>query len=310
MTDIQFIFEGGLGNQIFQYLASKYIEKDIKNINLSYALPVHFKKGPRNFELNKLIKEPIEKNKEFTQFSENIYRTCIKNLPCLSNLQKLKLKSKIGLINCIYYEKPLEYCENPLLTLASDLYALKSRVNKLKVKGYWQNSNTYINNLDYYRNLFIDTKKLVKSKMMPKKYISIHIRRGDYISNMKNYFSKFSPIEFILLALHLLPQENDNMPIYLISDDKKWANNLLPLLSSSSRNNFFTIDSKNHLEDWAILRHSSINICSNSTFSYTAALLNYDNLDQKLRCIVPQWFSESVSSFQKGWLSPKGFIEI
>ena len=108
----------------------------------------------------------------------------------------------------------------------------------------------------------------------------------------------------------MLPKESENMPIYLISDDKDWANNLLPLLSNQSRYRFTTIDSKNHFEDWAILRHSSINICSNSTFSYTAALLNCENLDQKLRCIVPQWISEHQSAFEKGWLSPKGFIEI
>ena len=154
---------------------------------------------------------------------------------------------------------------------------------------------------------------VIKNKTIPDKYISIHIRRGDYISNealFKAYFSKFSPVEFILLALNLLPQESENMPIYLISDDKDWANNFLTFLSSKSRYRFYTVDSKNLFEDWAILRHSSINICANSSFSYTAALLNYENLDKKLRCIVPQWFSEDLSSFGKGWLSPKGFIEI
>lgn len=312
MTNIQFIYDGGLGNQIFQYFASKYIEKNIKNINLSYALSNHITSEYRNFELDKLIKKTTEINKEFTQFGENIYQKLIKNLPFLSSYKKIKLKSKIDLINCLYYEKEYDD-ENPLSTLAKDLYTLKSRVNKLKVKGYWQNPSCYINNLDFYRNLLIDTKQLTKSKMMPEKYISIHIRRGDYISsklNFKTYFSKFSPIKFILLALNLLPQESDNMPIYLISDDKEWAKNLLPLLSAKSRYRFFTIDSKNHFEDWAILRHSSINICSNSTFSYTAALLNYENLDQKLRCILPQWFNEYQSAFEKGWLSPKGFIEI
>ena len=312
MTNIQFVFRGGLGNQIFQYFASKYIEKNVKNLNLSYALSDHILSGYNNFELDKLIKKPIDKKKEFTQLRENVYLKLIKNLPFLTNLQKLNLKSKIDLLNCLYYEKE-NFGENPLSTLEKDLYFLKRRINKLKVKGYWQNPNCYIDNLDYYRNLLIDTKQLIKDKKMPDKYISIHVRRGDYILNkthFNNYFSKFSTIKFILLALNLLPQESDDMPIYLISDDKDWTNNLLPLLSNTSRYRFFTLDSNNHFEDWAILRHSSINICSNSTFSYTAALLNYENLDQKLRCIVPQWFSQYQSAFEKGWLSPKGFIEI
>ena len=58
------------------------------------------------------------------------------------------------------------------------------------------------------------------------------------------------------------------------------------------------------------MRHSSINICSNSTFSYTAALLNHDNLDRKVRSIIPQWIDKDCSASEKGWLVPEGFIEI
>ena len=313
MKNVQFFFDGGLGNQFFQYFASKYISKKMTRLNVSYGLSDHIIKNYRNFELNKLIKEKIKTDKEFPQFREKIYRKFIKHIPLLNNSQKSNLKSKIDLMNCLYYEKEYNYFENSLSILAKDLNLLKNRFYKLKVKGYWQNPNCYINNLDYYRNLLIDTKQLINSKLLEEKYITIHIRRGDYISNkslFNTYYSKFSPIKFILLALNLLPKESEKMPIYLISDDKKWTDNLLTLLSSRSRYRFLTLDSKNHFEDWAILRHSSINICSNSTFSYTAALLNYENLDQKLRCIVPQWVDNNKSAFEKGWLTPNGFIEI
>jgi len=53
-----------------------------------------------------------------------------------------------------------------------------------------------------------------------------------------------------------------------------------------------------------------LNICSNSTFSYTAALLNKENKNQKIRCIVPQWINSYQTAFEKGWLKPEGFIEI
>ena len=55
---------------------------------------------------------------------------------------------------------------------------------------------------------------------------------------------------------------------------------------------------------------SVINICSNSTFSFTAALLNNENKDGKLRCIVPQWINRDETAYEKGWLKPNGFIEI
>ena len=59
MIDTKFIFNGGLGNQIFQYLASKYISNNIKFSKVSYALSESILKGNRNFQLNELLTEPI-----------------------------------------------------------------------------------------------------------------------------------------------------------------------------------------------------------------------------------------------------------
>ena len=237
----------------------------------------------------------------------------IQNLPILNKSNKNNLKTRIDLLNKIYNERYNDNFKNSLSILAKDLFFLDKKLNKLKIKGFWQNPNCYIKDLDYYRSLLIDTKILVNEEILKRKYISIHIRKGDYLSNKSlfdRYYAKFSPVKFILLSLNLIPNDSDHLPIYIISDDIEWAKNLISFLSSRTRHNFFTVDTKNHFEDWAILRHSSINICSNSTFSYTAALLNYENLDRKLRCIIPQWISEDESSYEKGWLSPKGFIEI
>ena len=100
------------------------------------------------------------------------------------------------------------------------------------------------------------------------------------------------------------------MPIILISDDKYWSKKLADILSNSINKTISVIKTNNHFEDWAILRHSSINICSNSTFSFTAALLNNENKDSKLRCIVPQWINREETAYEKGWLEPNGFVEI
>ena len=89
-----------------------------------------------------------------------------------------------------------------------------------------------------------------------------------------------------------------------------WRNNLIDILSNSFQNKLRFINTINHFEDWSLIRHASINICSNSTFSYSAALLNNDNRGNKLRCIVPQWINDETMAFQKGWLNPNGFIEI
>ena len=61
MNKAQFIFEGGLGNQLFQIFASKYIENNFQSLNIRYGLSQHILGGYRDFELNRLLKKPIKK---------------------------------------------------------------------------------------------------------------------------------------------------------------------------------------------------------------------------------------------------------
>ena len=91
-------------------------------------------------------------------------------------------------------------------------------------------------NLKEYMDFLIDTKELIPKGIKTNNYITIHIRREDYYSRkdiMELYFSKFSPIEYILLSLKLIPSEYENMPIFLLSDDKSWSKKLANILSNS-----------------------------------------------------------------------------
>ena len=55
-------------------------------------------------------------------------------------------------------------------------------------------------------DFLIDTKEWIPKGIESNKYITIHIRREDYYSRkdiIDFYFSKFSPIEYILLSLQI-----------------------------------------------------------------------------------------------------------
>ena len=314
MIDTQFIFNGGLGNQIFQYLASKYIDNNISSSKVSYSLSDSILKGNRNFQLNKLLIQPLNIKSEYQNPHNKIFSKVIDNLIFLKEEDKTKIKFLLNLMNNQYEQQlyPSNFSD-PVLKLYNDLNLIKHKKNNLKISGYWQNPTIYINDLKKYSANFIDTKNLLPIQLKPNQYISIHIRRGDYYSRKDIsdfYFSKFSPIKFIILSLQLLPQEDKNLPVIVLSDDKLYREEIKNILSKSLSNKFTCFGSNNNFEDWAILRHSSINICSNSTFSYTAALLNNENKNRKLRCIVPQWINNCQTAFEKGWLKPEGFIEI
>ena len=315
MSKLQFLLSGGLGNQIFQYLASKYIIKQIPEVIVNYSLSDYLLKGYRSFEINKIIVEKIEINKEYKSNSSKLLRKIIKNLHLLNNMNTSKLLMKFKFLETIdenEFNNKYEF-ENTLLALYQKLKNIKYLNSKIKITGYWQNPSCYLDNIKNLNLLFKDTKKILPSNFQSIKYITIHIRRGDYLDNKENYFtyfSRFSEIQFILSALKLIPKEFESIPIYCVSDDYEWALKYIPLISNNIKNNLFILDNNDPIKTWSILNNSLINIISNSTFSYTAALLNTNNLNNKLRCIMPKWVNCMESSFEKGWLSPSGFIEL
>ena len=314
MKQIQFIFNGGLGNQIFQYLASKYISEELVNLKVEYGLSEYILNGGRHFELNKLLLSPLQIKKENNNYFQRVYTKLINKILFFENENIYRIKFYFDLLNNLYYENTSnENLQDPIKKLLRDLKLINNFSRRLKINGFWQNPSSYMGELENYKKLFINTKKQLPTGIIPNNYISIHIRKGDYYltkDSIDSYYSKFSPIKFILLSLELLPEDYSNLPIYLISDDISWRNYLLEILSNSQAKKFRVINTRNHIEDWSILRHSSVNICSNSTFSYTAALLNNDNKERKLRCIVPQWIYKKVTAYEQGWLEPQGFVDL
>ena len=94
MSKLQFLLSGGLGNQIFQYLASKYITKQIPDVIVNYSLSDYILKGYRSFEINKIIIEKIKIDKEYKSNSSKLLKKIIKNIHLLNNMNTSKLLTK------------------------------------------------------------------------------------------------------------------------------------------------------------------------------------------------------------------------
>ena len=200
MFKAQFILNGGFGNQIFQYLASKYLLDNLNNFKISYSLSPYILGGSRTFELNNLLVKPLSIKKNNNP-NIDLTSKLIRNLSFLNKEQKANIQFRLKLLNK-EYEQQLKppYFEDPLLKLFKYIKSSQHRVRKLKISGYWQNPSCYINKIENYINL-IEAKKFLPKEIQPKRYITIHIRREDYFLNKGNlhfYFSKFSPIQFIL----------------------------------------------------------------------------------------------------------------
>ena len=161
MPKIFFEFNGGLGNQIFQYLASRYFKKDLTIYLLNYFISDYLKLGYRKLEINKvLIQEVNIVNKNNLSFNKFIINKCLNKIKLLSIKNQFSLKNYLGCLNSIT-EKDL--CNmNCKINSLDYLKELIKTINfsknpTINISGYWQNPECYKNNIQSYQKEFKNT---------------------------------------------------------------------------------------------------------------------------------------------------------
>ena len=311
--------QGGLGNQLLQYLAAKYLQKKFKIRKLDfYHL---YDKDPM---LNYLIKdEDLNFLKNIKNNKNNIFFTQYFSKKLINVHDKLSIFLQSYDLN--YHNNRIFFREKE--SLFNRMISLKSRISfcekilkhntrkkcTIDILGFWQNPKFYLNNL---QNIVDDfNKKLILRNdfnVKPGSYITFHARRGDYINKLNNaieYYSNYQLLTYLKTSIDILPSDLRDFPLYILSDDIEWFKsiNIKGLLGSERK---ILFGSNNPLYDWTLINNAALNIISNSTFSFSASLLNKENQNLKIRTIMPFWYSQNMTTYQKGWSSIPGFISI
>ncbi|MBS1637644.1 MAG: alpha-1,2-fucosyltransferase [Bacteroidetes bacterium] len=269
---------GGLGNQMFQYAAGKALASRLNTICLLDtgfldADPKgHYTK--RHYELSAFeIQQNIasaDALKPFLKHPRNRYTLALQ-------------RSVPGLFNTVYfYEKGMEF---------------QPAFNKLKgnvyLDGYWQSERYFQEQAVSVRKDFTCKGPVPAitgqwhQKIRETYAVSLHIRRGDYISSKTdNEFHGTCTLAYYEAAIAYLKKYLPAFEVFLFSDDPEWC----------SANIHFTVpthivtqpDIANHWDLYlmASCRH---HIIANSSFSWWGAWLNPD-MDKQV--IAPQkWFA-------------------
>lgn len=329
MIIVRCIPRGGLGNQIFSYLASCFVSENISGSCLqvddseyrhdSFRLSL-LASGFSNYEhflaptrprvsLNqKIVISAIDKLLHRYYFPRKLFSM---------KMQKL-LARQFALTGNASIEQRGEDC---LLTevmsreLAIALSAIHQSCSNdfvVSVNDYWQDPRIYLDRLSGYSDLLFEAKQK-DLPFEPGSYIGIHLRKGDYyssIDHMQEYGSRHSPIGFIQSCLGLLPSDLRDLEIVLVSDDPLWCQKWSGNLSGFAGRVHVIGSIDDPWRDWHLLNNARLNIISNSTFSFTASMLNKVNADEKLRVIMPRWYSSKITSYHKGWLSIPGSLDL
>lgn len=229
------VFQGGLGNQIFQYAYYKYMQKKIPTLSFLFASG----NSHNGFELSKWFETQMHS-------------------PSLI----VKLMFKI-----VYLLKLKGICD---FIVPEEEYPQK---DGLFVSGYWQDKKYYQKGFIKFKKLALSSKnELLVRDMNNCQSVAIHVRRGDYIRPpYDKIYGGICTIDYYKQAIDIICQYLESPKFYVFSDDIAWVKNNLKLKNAVFVD--WNIG-KDSIYDMYLMSQAKANVIANSTFSYWGAYLN------------------------------------
>lgn len=284
-------FKAALGNQMFTYAFCLYLQNlgyEIKPLWFSYLYTKHHH-GVELFNCLKI--NPI--------FS---IKGCNKYIKIRTLIKSSFINRAIGKLFRIYYEirYKVKYQKIPYSFLEIEYCK-----NSVYFDGLWQNYK-YLESIEgCVRDAFKfnlpenGTFKTYEKQILNSESISLHIRRGDYLSKDFPDLNVVKNLDYYYRAIEIIKQHLKNPKIFIFSDDKDWVKRNLKLdnyeIVEGNTGQFSYLD----MYLMSICKH---NIICNSTFSWWGAYLN--NNPQKI-VIAPSLWTTNYSS---NYICPKDWI--
>lgn len=178
------------------------------------------------------------------------------------------------------------------------------------LEGYWQSEKYFIDDKDLIRKDYEFKENLIgKNAQLAKKItssnsVSLHIRRGDYVSDKKtNDFHGTSGLDYYKKSLGYIKKRVKSPMYFVFSDDIAWAKDNLKLPNATFIDWNQADKSYVDMQLMSLCKH---NIIANSSFSWWGAWLN--NNPSKIVIAPKIWFKDP--SVDTSDLLPKDWLRI
>ncbi len=285
---------GGLGNQMFQYaVAYALAEKNGDNIKL---------------DLSGFVES---ENQTYREFALGTFNLSFNSEASHHEVYKYKYKCGIFSMLLKFVKRKIlkKYYEDwhpEVLDWKGDLY----------LDGYFQSENYFLGIVDKirsefslkpkYRNQLDSWESILKGRIS----VSIHVRRGDYVSDPKaSRIHNICNINYFNNALTYLRNCIGKFTLIVFSDDISWVKDNLNFtedvfyISGQADNSRGVL---NPSQEVALMAMCSHHIISNSTFSWWGAFLNPSN--NKIVCAPSVWNRSKIYTHSN--IIPKSWIKI
>ncbi len=291
--DVVLIFNG-LGNQMSQY--AFYLQKKRYNENTIFILDKKSRSEHNGFELT-IVFGIDYKNTLKKQILYYVFR--------FLEVQRFKL--------VMYpFKKLLKYFGFELHSEVENYDFQQEYLNSNSdsvrfLQGGWHSEKYFIDikyELSEVFNFKEDNDRRLKAYLYEidnSESVSIHIRRGDYISNEFNYnrYGSVCSIAYYMAAIAEIKKLISNPKFFVFSNDISWVK------ENSIFNGMTVVDGFNGKDSWKdmfLISRCKHNINSNSTFSWWSAWLNR-NINKNV--IVPYYFINQLETkdfYPENWI--------
>lgn len=293
---------GGLGNQLFQYALGRQlaeINSTILKLDLS---------GFEEYKLQRYALQPFEIWQNIATIEE------IETFKQKNSTRQLRLSSKIGRRLGFQFYPTFNFYQNTIV-INEKQFSFDPSVLELKgniyLDGYWQTEKYFVKIKDIllrefsikYKQDSINTELAMQIKNTES--VSIHIRRGDYISNPKtNQVHGVCSMDYYQKSVNQIVQQFPNCHFYIFSDDHSWVKDNfkvnLPMTMVDHN------DASTNYEDLRLMSLCNHNIIANSSFSWWGACLNKNS--EKIVIAPERWFNDPTVDTSD--LIPENWIKI
>ncbi|MFN5458281.1 MAG: alpha-1,2-fucosyltransferase [Bacteroidota bacterium] len=272
---------GGLGNQMFQYAAGKQLSA-LHNTELKIDPSFYLNKFPSgvtpreieldllNTKLNFATQEEID---YFSKSKNNRYQRWLhRKVPVLFN--NIYLSESGSDFSSLFFRSP----KNTYLDGYWQTEKYFSKIRSVLVQEFQPKNEFSSDNLNYL------------SKIKSENSVSVHFRRGDYVSNPNAAsYHGVLPLSYYDNAVNLLSTRLKNPEFFVFSDDIPWVieNFKIPFPVHFVQGN----QGKSAVFDLALMYSCKHNIIANSSFSWWGGWLNTN--PEKIVVAPKNWFSGS-----------------
>lgn len=291
---------GGLGNQMFQYAFAYSLSKKFDvpiTLDLSWFESVKSEENvtTRVFELDDFnvdysIATPEELN-EITSLKK--LSKVEKFLWKVFKLKKYETRAKkVRLKSAYCFDK--EILNNP---------------DYIYYDGFFQNENYFksvrneLAEVFSLKNPIEDRNQEVLNKILETNSISLHVRRGDYVTlESANKFHGICSLDYYEKAIKYIAKKVKNPHFFLFSDDIEWV------IQNLKIDYPFTVVDFNQGKgflDINLMKHCKHNIIANSSFSWWGAWLNQN--PDKIIVAPKEW---NTQKNKKCDIIPKKWVKL